>query len=243
MLYKSFLLLSVFAAVCYGQSRVPVYVYYESLCPDSARFVNEQLYPVAASKEFKRFLELHLVPYGKSSYTTQGSEVMFTCHHGENECYGNKVHACAIQHIQGNSYQPEMSRENLTLQYVNCLMHRAQLKDGAFPTKRCADEVKIDQWQQIMDCANSTEGSQLLKQHGDVTNKLQMPLKSVPTVAFKQTFDDELQKLSVSSFRHALCKNLSPQPVECLDVPGTASAVTPFGVILSAAVFLVTRLF
>uniref|UniRef100_A0A182QA48 Gamma-interferon inducible lysosomal thiol reductase n=1 Tax=Anopheles farauti TaxID=69004 RepID=A0A182QA48_9DIPT len=242
MLFKSFLVLSVFAVVCYGQAKVPVYVYYESLCPDSARFVNEQLYPVA--KTFKKNLELHLVPFGKSTYTTQGSDVLFTCHHGENECYGNKVHACAIQHIQGNSYQPEISKEDLTLEYINCLMHRAQLKDGAFPTKRCADEAKIDQWQAIMECANSTEGSQLLKQYGDVTNKLQMPLKSVPTIAFKQTFDDELQKLSVSSFRHALCKNLSPQPVECLDLPSAASVSGSFAsALIALAMFLVSRLF
>lgn len=243
MLYKSFLLLSVFAVVCYGQSRVPVYVYYESLCPDSARFVNEQLYPVASSKEFKKYLELNLVPFGKSSYTTQGSDVMFTCHHGENECYGNKVHACAIQHIQGNSYQPELTRENLTLEYVNCLMSRAQLKDGAFPGRLCAEDVKIEQWEQIKECANSTEGSVLLKKHGDTTNRLQLPLKSVPTVAFKQTYDEELQKLSVSSFRHALCKNLTPQPVECLDLPGSASTTSAFGAIVTAAVFLITRLF
>lgn len=31
---------------------------------------------------------------------TNGADVEFTCQHGPNECYGNKVHACAIQHIQ-----------------------------------------------------------------------------------------------------------------------------------------------
>lgn len=33
-------------------------------------------------------------------FKTEGSDVLFTCQHGPNECYGNKVHACAIQHIQ-----------------------------------------------------------------------------------------------------------------------------------------------
>lgn len=33
-------------------------------------------------------------------YTTLGSDVTFSCHHGPNECYGNKVHSCAIEHIQ-----------------------------------------------------------------------------------------------------------------------------------------------
>lgn len=241
MLYKRFFLLSVFAVACYGQSRVPVYVYYESLCPDSAKFVNDQLYPVAISKEFKQYMDLHLVPFGKSSYTTKGSEVTFECHHGENECYGNKVHACAIEHIQGNSYQPDMSRENLTLEYVNCLMERAQFRDASFPLKVCAEKVKIDQADAIEKCANDNEGSILLKKYGDMTNKLQVPLKSVPTVAFKQTYDEELQKMSVSSFRHALCKNLSPQPVACL--PASASTISSFAAIMIAAAFLITKLF
>lgn len=33
-------------------------------------------------------------------FLTQGADVEFTCQHGPNECYGNKVHACAIQNIQ-----------------------------------------------------------------------------------------------------------------------------------------------
>lgn len=33
-------------------------------------------------------------------YLTQGADVEFQCQHGPNECYGNKVHACAIEHIQ-----------------------------------------------------------------------------------------------------------------------------------------------
>lgn len=35
-----------------------------------------------------------------TQYTTLGADVTFTCHHGPNECYGNKVQSCAIEHIQ-----------------------------------------------------------------------------------------------------------------------------------------------
>lgn len=37
-------------------------------------------------------------------YTTLGADVTFTCHHGPNECYGNKVQSCAIEHIQVRVY-------------------------------------------------------------------------------------------------------------------------------------------
>uniref|UniRef100_A0A1B0CG20 Putative gamma-interferon inducible lysosomal thiol reductase-like protein n=1 Tax=Lutzomyia longipalpis TaxID=7200 RepID=A0A1B0CG20_LUTLO len=86
-------------AMCSAQAKVPVFVYYESLCPDSQAFVTQQLYP-AMKGPLGKFVDLKLVPFGKSNYTTLGADVQFTCHHGPNECYGNKIQACAIEHIQ-----------------------------------------------------------------------------------------------------------------------------------------------
>lgn len=41
-------------------------MYYESLCPDSARFITEQLHPVKSSP-LGRFLDVKLIPFGKAS--------------------------------------------------------------------------------------------------------------------------------------------------------------------------------
>ncbi|XP_053699182.1 GILT-like protein 1 [Sabethes cyaneus] len=234
------LLLSLFVAGSYAQSKVPVNIYYEALCPDSAAFINKQLYP--AAKQFKDNMDLKFIPFGKASYRTQGSETLFECHHGPNECYANKVHACALYHIQGNSYQPNNTREVLILEYVNCLMERAQFKAGEFPGKECAEMHEIHNWETIEQCANSTEGSSLLKNYGDETAKLQQPLKSVPTIAFKQTFDADNQQLAVRNFREALCKNLKPSPVQCRGLPGSAPAVASFGLVTLLSVIL-TRAF
>lgn len=38
---------------------------YESLCPDSIKFINEQLYP--AWNELKPYVNIKFVPFGKSS--------------------------------------------------------------------------------------------------------------------------------------------------------------------------------
>lgn len=224
-----------------AQSKIPVNVYYESLCPDSAKFINEQLYP--AMQQFRGNVDLKLIPFGKSSYRTQGSETTFECHHGPNECYGNKVHACAIQHIEGSSYEPNNTKEVLTLNYVNCLMERAQLKSGEFPGESCARDTDIRNWENIAACANDTEGSDLLRKAGDDTNKLQKPLASVPTVAFRQTFDRDTQNQAVDNFRAALCKNLNPAPVACRNIPGgsTTAQAASFGLVTLVSVIL-TRL-
>uniref|UniRef100_A0A1Q3FLF9 Putative gamma-interferon inducible lysosomal thiol reductase-like protein n=1 Tax=Culex tarsalis TaxID=7177 RepID=A0A1Q3FLF9_CULTA len=223
-----------------AQSKIPVNVYYESLCPDSAKFINEQLYP--AMQQFRGNVDLKLIPFGKSSYRTQGSETTFECHHGPNECYGNKVHACAIQHIESSSYEPNNTKEVLTLNYVNCLMERAQLKSGEFPGESCARDTDIRNWENIAACANDTEGSDLLRKAGDETNKLQKPLTSVPTVAFRQTYDRDTQTQAVDNFRAALCKNLNPAPVACRNIPGGAPALAAsFGLVTLVSAVL-TRL-
>lgn len=224
-----------------AQSKIPVNVYYESLCPDSAKFINEQLYP--AMQQFRGNVDLKLIPFGKSSYRTQGSETTFECHHGPNECYGNKVHACAIQHIEGSSYEPNNTKEVLTLNYVNCLMERAQLKSGEFPGESCARDTDIRNWDNIAACANDTEASDLLRKAGDETNKLQKPLASVPTVAFRATYDRDTQNQAVDNFRAALCKNLNPAPVACRNIPGGSAPAlaVSFGLVTLVSVIL-TRL-
>lgn len=120
-------------------------------------------------------------------FVTQGSEVTFTCHHGPNECYGNKVHACAIEHIQANSYQVEYTRESLTMDFINCLMKAGKnFPDNVYPGQRCASENHINNWENIKTCANSTEGSVLLRKAGESTMRLKEPLTSVPTILFNE---------------------------------------------------------
>lgn len=224
-------------------AKVPITIYYESLCPDSAKFINEQVYP-AVKTELKESVDIKWVPFGKSQYSTQGSDVLFTCHHGPNECYGNKVHACAIEHIQANSYQTEHTRESLTADFINCMMKAGKnFPDNVYPGARCARDNHISVWESIQQCANSTEGSQLLKQHGDATNRFQMPLLTVPTVVFNEQYDAKVNERAMDNFVGTLCKYVSmPQPKTCAAhgaAPAvSASYVTP---LVGCLVYLLSR--
>jgi hypothetical protein len=73
---------------------VKVSLYYESLCPDSRRFVINQLAPHYINDGLVDSIDLQIVPFGKASKIvneTDGS-VTFDCQHGEQECWGNKLH-------------------------------------------------------------------------------------------------------------------------------------------------------
>lgn len=58
--------------------------------------------------------------------------------------------------------------------------------DNVYPGARCARENSINSWENIQSCANSTEGSTLLKKKGEITDNFMKPLKSVPTIVFQQ---------------------------------------------------------
>lgn len=60
-----------FSILCDFNSQTPVYVYYESLCPDSQAFITKQLYP--SMKILKDHIDLHLVPFGKSTVSVCSS--------------------------------------------------------------------------------------------------------------------------------------------------------------------------
>lgn len=45
--------------------QVKIAVYYESLCPDSKRFITQQLAPVW--RDFRGVVKVKMVPYGKST--------------------------------------------------------------------------------------------------------------------------------------------------------------------------------
>lgn len=240
MIHKIIGLFALFV-VCSAQ-KMPVTIYYESLCPDSQAFITQQVYP-----EMKMGLSEHVditwVPFGKSSFETRGSDVMFTCHHGPNECYGNKVQSCAIQHIQVNSYQNEHNRQSLTLEYINCLMKIGKnFPDDMYPGEKCAAENRLENWQVIAQCANSTEGSQLLKKNGELTNALQMPLASVPTVTFNYQYDPDIQAAALTNFRSVVCKQIKfPQPKLCAKGNGANGIVyTPMALL---AAFILSRMF
>ncbi|KAH8273094.1 hypothetical protein KR018_000651 [Drosophila ironensis] len=218
------LLMSCLIASAFGAAKVPVAVYYESLCPDSAKFITEQLYP-AMKGQLRDVVELSFIPFGKSQFFTQGSEVTFTCHHGPNECYGNKVHACAIEHIQANSYQFEYTRESLTLDFINCLMKAGKnFPDNVYPGQRCATENHINNWENIKTCANTTEGSQLLRKAGEATQRLKEPLTGVPTILFNEQFESKVNERAQRNFVGTICEYVGqPQPQVCTALNGAAT--------------------
>lgn len=67
-------LINQFLVKCKFIIQVKMDIYYESLCPDSIRFISEQLQPLY--NEFKKHLQITFLPFGKSSVSAKISFCM-----------------------------------------------------------------------------------------------------------------------------------------------------------------------
>jgi len=164
-----------------------VEVYYEALCPDSMNFVVDQLAP--AMQRLQDAVHLVLVPYGKA--TTQYHErqgipqpgdpplVSFSCQHGANECWANKVHACGIQ---------QAANQSVLVQFVTCLMrHFRRPRDSA---EQCARDSGL-QWKTLAACAEDEAIDTDMERYGKMTQSQQPRITFIPTITIDGDQSDQ----------------------------------------------------
>lgn len=218
--------------VVIAEDKVPVSVYYESLCPDSIAFVTQQLVPTY-NTDLKNYMDLKLVPYGKSTQrrSSDGSKWEFTCHHGPVECYGNKVQGCILENIENKDQQ---------LKYIDCLMNQAKTIKNEYPINMCVGGGDLSI---VTSCANSTQtgvsGSDILAKNGNETAKLSPPLTSVPTIVFNDVFNKSDHEMAQTNFKKVLCSYVKDEcPSECSSA--TTLSISALVLVLSF-LFLIPR--
>ncbi|XP_019865840.1 GILT-like protein 1 [Aethina tumida] len=187
--------------------KLNVDVLYESLCPDSLRFITEQLYP--AWSDISPYVNINFVPFGKSSSLQNGSE--FVCQHGPRECRGNRLMSCALARIPDQTQQVE---------YVNCFMkvYRKNRKNSEEDGRQCAEKINLDV-NDVNACYNSLEGTQLQLNAEKSTVRI-LP-KFVPTVLYNGEFMQQLQDISLVNFRGLVCeliKTTYPESCKTLSI-------------------------
>jgi len=181
-----------------------VEVYYETLCGDSKRFITRQLYPVKKSS-LGEYFDVEFVPYGKASTTGASGSYEFICQHGHKECDGNKMHACALKHINSTE---------LKVEFIHCSMS-SKSPPKALP--ECAEKLEINSTS-IEACIAGEEGNELLASHGRQTHALRPKLYFVPWIRYNKAFTEDNLENSQDNFKSVLCAELKKSevnPPEC----------------------------
>lgn len=135
-------------------SRVNVEVFYESYCPDSKRFVLEQLHP--AYNELSIIMNLQLIPYGRASrrWDPSKKQYNFSCEHGEKECLGNLFQGCAFHHYPN----PGVHLPFLACMFNSSSPNKAYLKC----VKKCGFNLGV-----LAKCNNGPEGNKLQARYAE----------------------------------------------------------------------------
>ncbi|CAH0560061.1 unnamed protein product [Brassicogethes aeneus] len=182
-------LLGVFSA---NTQKLNVEVLFESLCPDSLRFISEQLYP--NWNDISEYVDLKFVPFGKSASLEGGKD--FVCQHGPQECKGNRILSCAIENLPNQNDQVE---------FVNCFMqiYKRTRKHPMEDAQQCSHKVNLD-FKQLIGCYNSEQGTHLQLNAEKSTVKFQP--RFIPTVLYNGEFKQQLQDISLVNFRGLVCE-------------------------------------
>ncbi|XP_060530628.1 GILT-like protein 1 [Cylas formicarius] len=172
-------------------NKLHVGVMFESLCPDSQKFIKD-LYRNWA--DVSNYVDIKFIPFGKGASIAGGST--FVCQHGPLECKGNRLMSCALARIPG---------QDLQVEYVNCFMDKfrhSRTDENEFG-QECATSIGLN-LNEILECYQSSEGAVLQLRAEQDTLKF-LP-KFIPTIIYNQEFNQELQDASLNDFRDVVCQ-------------------------------------
>ncbi|KAJ8918983.1 hypothetical protein NQ315_016887 [Exocentrus adspersus] len=186
-MWKGVLIWAIFFASAASAQNLKISVYYETLCPDSIRFLVNEFYPTY--QDHAEHMEVDLVPYGKANATNSSGSWVFQCQHGPAECYGNKVHSCAV----------DLYPVNQSTEFVVCAMSSTNASSDV-NLEQCAVTANIS-WTTLQECISSGQGDELLAANGRRTDELIPDLINfVPTIVFQDVFNNDLHTVALNNF-------------------------------------------
>ncbi|XP_022910307.1 GILT-like protein 1 [Onthophagus taurus] len=178
-----------------SQEPLKVSVFYESLCPDSIRFITQQLAPNYDALAEKIFVDF--VPYGKATHELIDDKWHFECQHGENECYGNMMQACGLNETDDQATQ---------VKFIDCVMSASYPASDA-SMEECAIASGIS-WDNMVECSKNGVGAKLLAAYGDRTHAVEPTITFVPTIIYNDVYDADKQQGSLVDFLNTVLNQL-----------------------------------
>jgi len=185
---------------------VQIQVYYETLCPDSIRFVAEQLYPTY--QKLGQYLNIEFIPYGFASYLPDGNGGWdFACQHGPYECTGNLYQACLINALKNDNA--------LLVEVINCIMSDPSPHTA---TEKCMEHLGMiagPSFEEIDECHSSEFGENLLHDFGVQSETLDPSYYFIPWITIDNAWNEAEFEASLEDLQGLLCSDRLADKPEC----------------------------
>ncbi|XP_048503697.1 gamma-interferon-responsive lysosomal thiol protein isoform X3 [Beta vulgaris subsp. vulgaris] len=193
LVYLSFIQASLGSSNSAG--KVPLDLYYESLCPYCANFIVNEL-PIIFKNGIIDIVDLRLFPWGNARLTSNNS---FICQHGPNECLFNTVEACAID------AWPNLDDH---FPFIKCV--ESQIHEGKYTQwATCFKELGLDP-KPVTSCYNGAYGKQDGNETEQLTSYSMRPIRSKLNLneLVSRCFQTELNCSILDSKTHKKLKNV-----------------------------------
>ena len=180
-----------------------IIIYSESLCPDCYNFYTKQLKKLISNPDIEKLINsIESISFGNASElpdSIPGNRI-FNCQHGKLECHGNKLQNCYADRLKSKSDNAiNLKLENLTV----CFMENTRKAETGLDSiilKCLKDEPELAN--NIIECANSTEGDELLHIAAEKTGKHDY----VPYYIINGEHDEDTQNEIDTDIVKFLCK-------------------------------------
>lgn len=221
-----------------GPQPLKVEIFYETLCPHCHDFIAQNLASVWNDTELRSRIDVKLYPYGNARTVSvvnvsdgykywhkdvaeKGLENVFNCQHGQEECFGNMLQACAIDRLS------DLQR---SIPFIACMegMPESSAERSSYA---CSKRLGVD-LDPIKSCTMGKEGNRLMQKIGNYTRGLQAPAgpqNYVPWVVLGGNHSKEAeldaQPNATGHLLRQICGLLSPpRPASCTNATSALTA-------------------
>lgn len=148
-------------------------------------------------EKYRQFLELEFVPWGRTRRDENGNLV---CQFLENDCFGNRLHRCALDLLKGN--------QDAQMNYMNCeFTTRAAFLNRSL---LCAQAVGLSLIE--MDYCLSTTGDALEGPASQISEQPMAIIHFVPFIVFNDNIDILQHNQARERLESVICFALAADP-------------------------------
>lgn len=151
-----------------------VEIYYETSCPYSLMFLNETLRAAWDDENLTARMDVKLFPFGNAQsipeenisegyhfWHEDATYPITVCQHGETECLGNSIQACAID---------ELKDQQKYVPFVICMASYGYQMGVEKTSYECGQKQNVDM-KSLKKCVESGRAAELIEAYGNATRK------------------------------------------------------------------------
>lgn len=171
--------------------------YVESLCPDSRRFVVDQLVP--ANKALNGLFKVKIVPFGHARVLSNNRMI---CQHGQNECDGNRLMACVLH--KSNS-------QDQSVNTIGCMFE--SLNNWKNCIKKHMPNLNQTDIDDLDNCKKGEQSYKMMIEAEKETGRVGY----VPHLTLNGKHDNDIQTGAEDDLKKLICQQYktSPKPLAC----------------------------